>query len=63
MLAISLGILKQINAQIVQVLTTESEVLARVQDGFHTMIKARAADGREIIKRLPASMRSCHCLE
>jgi hypothetical protein len=50
MLATSIGILKQTNAQIVQVLKTNSEVLARVQDGFHTMIKARAASGHEAIE-------------
>lgn len=50
MLAKSIGILKQTNVQIVQVLKSESEVLARVQDGFHTMIRARAAGGHEAIE-------------
>ena len=50
MLAKSIGILKQTNAQIAQVLKADSEVLARVQDGFHTMIKARAASGHKAIE-------------
>ncbi|PMD43794.1 hypothetical protein L207DRAFT_456064 [Hyaloscypha variabilis F] len=49
-LAISIGILKQTNSEIIQVLKTESEVLARVQDSFHTMIIARAASGHEAIQ-------------
>ena len=44
-LAKSVGILKQTNPQIVQVLRQDSEVLARVQDSFHTMIRTRSIDG------------------
>ena len=36
----SIGFLKQTNSSIVEVLKRDSEVLARIQDGFHTMIKA-----------------------
>ncbi len=38
-IAKSLGIVKQINSDIVSVLRTESEVLARIQNDFHTMIR------------------------
>ncbi|KAF8849681.1 hypothetical protein BDZ45DRAFT_227669 [Acephala macrosclerotiorum] len=50
MLATSIGFLKQTNAQIIEVLKSESEVLARVQDSFHTMIKAKAAGGHKAIE-------------
>lgn len=42
MLAKSVGLIKQTNPQIVQTLREDSEVLARIQSGFHTMIRARA---------------------
>ncbi|KAI3113481.1 hypothetical protein CBS147333_2919 [Penicillium roqueforti] len=38
----SIGLLKQTNSKIVDVLKRDSEVLARIQDGFHTMIKAHS---------------------
>ncbi|KAJ5216200.1 uncharacterized protein N7498_002607 [Penicillium cinerascens] len=38
----SIGLIKQTNSDIVDVLKRDSEVLARIQDGFHTMIKARS---------------------
>jgi len=41
MLARALGLIKQTNSGILEVLTRESEVLARVQDGFFTMIRSR----------------------
>ncbi|RSL83110.1 hypothetical protein CEP52_016800, partial [Fusarium oligoseptatum] len=41
----SIGLVKQTNANIVQVLRRGSEVLARIQDSFHTMVKARATEG------------------
>lgn len=44
-LAKSLGLFKQTNSQIVAVLETESEVLARIQDNFHTMIRSREQHG------------------
>ncbi|RDW67886.1 hypothetical protein BP6252_09282 [Coleophoma cylindrospora] len=47
-LANTLGLLKQTNPQILAVLESDSEVLARVQDGFHTMIRARNQEGRLI---------------
>ena len=37
--------LKQTNPQIVAVLEDDSEILARIQDGFHVMIRSRAQDG------------------
>jgi len=41
MLAVVIGVLKQTNPQILAVLKKESEVLARVQDEFHTMVRSR----------------------
>jgi hypothetical protein len=41
MLAVVIGVLKQTNPQILAVLENDSEVLARVQDGFHTMVRSR----------------------
>jgi hypothetical protein len=40
-LAKAIGILKQTNDEILGVLKSESEVLERVQNSFHTMIRAR----------------------
>jgi protein SERAC1 len=36
-----IGALKQTNPQILAVLERDSEVLARVQDEFHTMVRSR----------------------
>jgi hypothetical protein len=36
---------KQTNADIVEVLRRDSEVLARIQDGFHTMVLDRNRKG------------------
>lgn len=44
-LAKSIGLLKQTNPHILAVLKTDSEVLARIQDSFHAMIRSRAEDG------------------
>ncbi|PMD32818.1 hypothetical protein L207DRAFT_440216, partial [Hyaloscypha variabilis F] len=44
-LAKSIGLLKQTNPQIIAVLETDSEVLARIQDNFHTMIRSRELHG------------------
>jgi protein SERAC1 len=44
-LAKSIGFIKQANSEILAVLRSESEVLGRVQSGFHTMIRSRAQDG------------------
>ncbi|KAI9150668.1 Agmatine deiminase [Paramyrothecium foliicola] len=41
----SLGILKETNTDIVRVLERDSEVLARLQDSFHTMVMERRQDG------------------
>jgi protein SERAC1 len=43
-LARFIGVLKQTNPQILAVLEAESEVLARVQNSFHTMIKSRSQE-------------------
>ncbi|KAK4233072.1 hypothetical protein C8A03DRAFT_39245 [Achaetomium macrosporum] len=48
LLSRSIGIIKQTNTQIVEVLKRDSEVLARIQDGFHTMVLARARGGQPI---------------
>ncbi len=45
MLAKSIGLLKQTNPQILAVLESDSEVLARIQDSFHTMIRSLHKDG------------------
>ena len=50
MVARFIGVLKQTNAQIVAVLESDSEVLARIQDSFHTLIRARAKDGLQPIE-------------
>jgi len=44
-LAKTIGLIKQTNPEIVAVLKTESEILERVQSGFHTMIRSRVQDG------------------
>ena len=41
----SIGVLKQTNSEIVAVLKRDSEVLARIQSGFHAMIRSRSKDG------------------
>jgi hypothetical protein len=38
-------VLKQTNAEIIAVLKTESEVLARIQRSFHAIIKSRVREG------------------
>lgn len=45
MLAKSIGLIKQTNPQILQVLKSDSEVLARIQDNFHVMVRARNQEG------------------
>ncbi|KAJ6189139.1 hypothetical protein N7519_004047 [Penicillium mononematosum] len=37
----SIGLVKRTNSKIVGALKRDSEVLARIQDGFHTMVKSR----------------------
>lgn len=46
----SIGLLKQTNPQILAVLESDSEVLARIQDSFHTMIRSRNKDGFQSIE-------------
>lgn len=41
-IAKSLGLVKQVNSDIISVLRTHSEVLARIQNDFHTMLRDRA---------------------
>ncbi|KAI1433920.1 hypothetical protein GGR50DRAFT_704951 [Xylaria sp. CBS 124048] len=38
------GVIKQVNSNIVKVLKQDSEVLAGIQDGFHTLVRARQQD-------------------
>ncbi|KAM7208426.1 sesB-related regulatory, partial [Rhypophila decipiens] len=45
LLSRSIGLVKQTNSNIVEVLRRDSEVLARIQDSFHTMIMARSKEG------------------
>lgn len=46
----SIGYIKQTNTKIVQVLKQDSEVLARIQDSFHTMILSRTRDTTRTIQ-------------
>ena len=48
LLSISIGVVKQTNTDIVAVLKRDSEVLARIQDAFHTMVLARSQEGLPI---------------
>ncbi|KAK3680817.1 Alpha/Beta hydrolase protein [Podospora appendiculata] len=41
----SIGLVKQTNSNIVEVLRRDSEVLARIQESFHTMVMARSREG------------------
>jgi hypothetical protein len=50
MSARSIGYIKQTNRNIVEVLRRDSEVLARIQDSFHTIIMARNKDGLQPIQ-------------
>jgi protein SERAC1 len=43
-LAQAIGLLKQTNQQILAVLESDSEVLARIQDSFHVLIRSRAQE-------------------
>ncbi|KAM7196692.1 hypothetical protein V8F33_006032 [Rhypophila sp. PSN 637] len=45
LLSRSIGLVKQTNSKIIEVLRRDSEVLARIQDSFHTMIMARSKEG------------------
>ncbi|KAB5513496.1 hypothetical protein GE09DRAFT_1179745 [Coniochaeta sp. 2T2.1] len=49
LLARAVGVVKQTNTEIVAVLQSESEVLARIQDSFHTMVMSRGRDGSGLI--------------
>ncbi|KKA16380.1 SesB-related regulatory protein [Rasamsonia emersonii CBS 393.64] len=44
-LAKLIGLIKQTNSQIIQVLRADSEVLERIQIDFHSMLRARVNDG------------------
>ncbi|KAM7190487.1 hypothetical protein V8F33_009470 [Rhypophila sp. PSN 637] len=46
----SIGLVKQTNSNIVEVLRRDSEVLARIQDSFYTMIMARSKEGLPLIE-------------
>jgi protein SERAC1 len=43
-----IGHIKQTNPNIIGVLNRDSEVLARIQNSFHSMIKARIGDRSQI---------------
>jgi hypothetical protein len=44
-MAKTIGLIKQTNPEILAVLRSDSEMLERVQGGFHTMIRSRAQAG------------------
>lgn len=44
----SIGVIKQTNTEIVAVLKSDSEVMARIQDRFHTMVQSRVKEGQSI---------------
>ena len=48
-LARFIGVFKQTNTQMLKVLNEDSEVLARIQQDFYTMIRARGKQGKEEI--------------
>lgn len=50
MLSRSVGMMKHTNTEIVRLLTRDSEVLARIQDCFHTLIMARNKEGTNNIE-------------
>jgi protein SERAC1 len=49
-LATFIGVIKQTDARILGVLRRDSEVLARIQDSFHTLIRARSEQELPLIK-------------
>ncbi|KAF5489265.1 Protein SERAC1 [Colletotrichum siamense] len=49
-LSLSIGLVKQTNTNLIRVLRRNSEVLARIQDSFHNMIKAMSKEGKEAIE-------------
>src|SRR6187551_4036545 len=46
----SIGVIKQTNTKIVEVLRRESELLARIQDSFHTVVMAHTKEGLQPIE-------------
>ncbi|SPJ74909.1 uncharacterized protein FTOL_04640 [Fusarium torulosum] len=46
----SVGLVKETNSDIVQVLTRDSEVLARIQDGFQALLMTRSKDESSMIE-------------
>ena len=50
MLAKLISLIKQTNYEILQVLKSDSEVLARIQNSFHTMVRARNQEGIQPIE-------------
>lgn len=43
------NLIKQTNSDIVNVLRRDSELLARIQDDFHSMLRSRIDDGQRQI--------------
>lgn len=48
LLSRSIGVVKQTNPEIVEVLRRDSEVLARIQESFHTIVMTRSKEGQPI---------------
>lgn len=53
MLALSIGVVKQTNAEIIAVLKNDSEVLARIQHSFHALVRSRHRPGLTPINITP----------
>lgn len=45
-LAKSIGLIRQTNPKIIEILKADSEVLQRIQAEFHTMLRQRERDGK-----------------
>jgi len=43
-----LGLVKKTNHQVVNILRRDSELLGRIQDDFHSMVRSRLEGGRKI---------------
>jgi protein SERAC1 len=49
-LASFVGLVTRVNKQLLATLETDSQILARIQQGFHTMLRARQKDGHPIVQ-------------
>ncbi|KAF5001982.1 hypothetical protein FDECE_10784 [Fusarium decemcellulare] len=50
LLSRSVGVMRQTNTEIIQVLTRDSEVLARIQDSFHSLVRSREKEETDVIE-------------